>query len=585
MSIETPAAAPAIPVVPVAVKPPRFWPAAVLVGLYWLMVALTGWLELPTFFRFLPRLAGAVLLPLTFFGWWWANRRVRLSDRAFGFAVVVGLGAAVAPLVHPSCGGMSLLMFGLPVALTAWTAGMLLARSAPPARQRRVWLAAVALAWGSQTLMRMNGLTGDLHADVRWRWSPTAEEQFLAEKAQSGDTGSATAAPVVFVPGDWPGFRGPDRDGVVRGGVSESVLTAAPRLIWKQRVGPAWSSVAVVGGRLFTQEQRGDQEAVVSYDAATGQEVWSHTDAARFEEGVSGTGPRATPTFADGRIYALGGTGRLSCLDAATGRRLWSRDITADSGGQAPQWGFSSSPLVVGGVVIVFGWGDGEKSLLGYRADSGELAWAAPAGAASYGSAQFATLAGWPQVLFFSDRGLIAVDPATGAVLWRHDIPTPGAPRNLQPHVVGPGQILVASEADLGTALIDVSYDGQQWATAQRWASKHLKPSFNDFVIHGGHVYGFDGSFFACIDLATGRRAWKEGRYGHGQVVLLADQGLLLVTSESGEVVLLAANPQRSEERGRFKAIEGKTWNHPVIAHGRLYVRNAEEMACYEVGG
>jgi outer membrane protein assembly factor BamB len=358
-----------------------------------------------------------------------------------------------------------------------------------------------------------------------------------------------------------------------------------PRELWRQRVGPGWSSVAVAGGRLFTQEQRGDNEAVVCYDAATGAEVWSHEDPGRFWEVVSEAGPRATPTIADGRIYAFGANGLLNCLDAATGTRLWSHDVAAEAGAKVPQWGFSCSPLVTEGVAIVFASGAGDKGLVAFRADTGAPAWTASAGQTSYGSPQPAVLAGRPQVLFFSAEGLYAVDPATGAPLWQFPGATPGAPRSLQPHPLGPSQVLISSEGDVGLVLLDVAHDqGSGWTVTQRWASKSLQPSFNDLVVHDGHAYGFDGALFGCADLRTGKRCWKEGRYGHGQMLLLAEQGLLLVVTEkAGEVVLLAADPAKSVELGRFKAVSGKTWNHPVVAHGRLYVRNGEEMACFEL--
>ena len=445
-------------------------------------------------------------------------------------------------------------------------------------------MAVLFLTWGAFTLIRMNGLSGDLRADLHWRWSRTPEEVYLAERAPATATAPA-GGELTLRPGDWPGFRGPDRDGAVHGvRIATDWDTAPPRPVWRQRVGPAWSSVAVVGDRLFTQEQRGDAEAVVCLDAATGREVWAHQDAGRFWDAQSGAGPRATPTFADGRVYALGGRGTLNCLDAATGERQWSRDITADAGAKVPIWGFSSSPLVAGGVVIVFAGGDGPKGLLAYRTDSGEPAWAAPVGGTSYSSPQLVTIGGQPQVLFLSDRGLTAVNPGSGAVLWQHAGAAPGAPQAIQPHLVGDAQVLLPAETALGLELIDVPPGEQSGSPAPRWTSRDLQPSYNDFVVHDGCLYGFDGSLFCCVDGRTGKRRWKEGRYGHGQVLLLADQPLLLVVAESGEAVLVAANPERHEELGRFQALDGKTWNHPVIAHGRLYVRNAEEMACYELG-
>ena len=277
----------------------------------------------------------------------------------------------------------------------------------------------------------------------------------------------------------------------------------------------------------------------------------------RFWEKVGGEGPRATPTFADGRIYALGATGILNCLDAVGGARKWSRDIAAEAGAKPPLWGFCSSPLVVDGVVVVFAGGD--KGLLAYHADSGAPAWTAAAGKISYSSPQLATHDGQQHILFWSDCGLTAHDPASGEVVWRHDAPTPGAPRSLQPHSVGEGQVLIASETDLGTAFLDVKRDGDAWTVSRRWASKRLRPWFNDFVVHEGAIYGFDGALFCCIDLRSGEERWKEGRYGHGQVVRLADSSVLLVSTEKGQVVLLEANSEEHKELGRFQAIEGKT--------------------------
>jgi hypothetical protein len=273
----------------------------------------------------------------------------------------------------------------------------------------------------------------------------------------------------------------------------------------------------------------------------------------------------------------------LNCLDAATGKFCWSRDLTADAGATPPLWGYSSSPLVVDDLVIAFAGGKNNKGLLAYRCESGEPAWSADAGTDSYSSPQRTTLGGRPQCLMLSDRGLFAFDPATGSSLWQHGLAMPGAPRTAQAHLVGNSQLVTASLEGTGVAMIKVRLDGSDWKTDLVWATTETKPEFPDLVVHQGYLYGFDVSTFCCIDATSGERCWREGRYGRGQVVLLADQSLLLVISEKGEAVLLAANSEQREELGRFQAVKGKTWNHPVIAHGRLYVRNAEEMACYEL--
>jgi outer membrane protein assembly factor BamB len=192
---------------------------------------------------------------------------------------------------------------------------------------------------------------------------------------------------------------------------------------------------------------------------------------------------------------------------------------------------------------------------------------------------------GEPQLLFVSERGLSAFDPSSGAMIWGHPTPpgSPGIPRAIQPRSAGTNGILFDAGPDLGTVLVDVTHSNGSWTPAERWISRQLKPSFNDFVVCGNAVYGFDGRIFTCIDLQTGRRLWKNGRYGSGQVLLLSDQALLVVTTDDGAIVLVAADPNEHREVGRFQAIKGKTWNHPVIAHGRLYVRNAEQIACYEL--
>jgi outer membrane protein assembly factor BamB len=554
--------------------------------LFWAGTFVVAALEMPYFLRFLYALGSTALLFLIYFGWWWSSRRISLGERLYGFLIIIGGSALAANLCDPSIGWFGVATSGLPIVLTIWTLWLFVRNRVAVPGTRLISLVLVGLGLSPLLLIKTNGVNSDLKPDLRWRWTPSAEDIFLAGIPRTGSLEPAAGAeiPLTLAQGDWPEFRGIARDGVARG---ETIMTDwgahPPKLLWRQRVGPAWSSVIIVGDYLFTQEQRGEQEAVVCYQSSTGKPLWVHEDTARFSESASGPGPRATPTFNAGRIYALGGTGILNCLDARTGTCKWPCDITRDAASKPPMWGFSSSPLVVRGLVIVYGGGDGQKNLLAYRAESGQLAWTAAAGHMSYSSAQLSSIAGQPQVLQLNDGGLMAVDPANGAKLWEHGLAMPGGPRILQPHVVGESQLLVGSLEGFGVTSVNLAKEKDSWSLHEPWTSKDLKPEFSDFVVHDGHLYGFDGSFFGCIDQATGKRCWKGGRYGRGQVILLADQGLLLVLSETGDVILVQASPLEHHELGRLKAVEGKTWNHPVVAHGRLYVRNAEEMACYEL--
>jgi outer membrane protein assembly factor BamB len=342
-------------------------------------------------------------------------------------------------------------------------------------------------------------------------------------------------------------------------------------------VGPGWSSFAVAGNLVYTQEQHGDDEVVACYERTTGEPVWRHGDAARFFEANAGAGPRATPTLSHGRVYTLGATGILNALEAADGALVWSRNVASDTGAKVPYWGFASSPLVVEGRVIVAAAGQ----LVAYDQATGELRWSGAARRQGYSSPQLLTIDGVTQVLLMSNAGTSSVAPADGTVLWEH--PWPGNPI-VQPALAGAGDVLISASAESGTRRIAVARGSAGWDVTERWTSPGLKPYFNDFVLHEGHVFGFDARILACIGLEDGQRLWKGGRYGNGQLILLPDQDLLLVLSEEGELALVRATPDEFAELARFPAIQGKTWNHPVLVGDILLVRNGEEMAAFRLG-
>jgi outer membrane protein assembly factor BamB len=349
--------------------------------------------------------------------------------------------------------------------------------------------------------------------------------------------------------------------------------------LWRRPIGPGWSSFAVRGDLLYTQEQRGDDEIVACYKVSTGEPVWRHRDPVRFYESNGGAGPRATPTLSKDRVYAFGATGILNALDAATGKVAWSRNVASDTGRKVPDWGFASSPLVVDDIVIVAASG----TLAAYDLDSGHPRWVGPQHGGSYSSPQLFTIDGVAQILLLSPPGVVSVAPADGALLWEHAWEGGAI---VQPALTADGDVLINAQSmtgGLGMRRLAVSHGPGGWSVEERWTSNGLKPYFNDFVVHEGHAFGFDGSILACIDLSDGKRKWKGGRYGNGQLVLLADQDLLLVLSEEGELALVKATPDQFTEVARFPAIEGKTWNHPVLAGDVVLVRNGEEMAAFRL--
>lgn len=564
---------------PKADRPVRVWPAVALAAVYWIHQIYVAQSDMPMFTRFMSKSMGGLAFLVIFLILWLSNGTLRGRIRLAGLGLFLGGLAVAIAAAHKTFEPIGFMMTAVPPALTIWVAWLGLHRIQGAPFAYATLAAAVLLPFLYADLLRFEGLDGRLKPSLPWRWASTDEQQFLAAK-NAGAKSDAAARPWTARAGDWPEFRGPQRDGAARGvRIAADFAAAPPEKIWRQRVGPAWSSMIVVDGFLVTQEQRLESEAIVCYDAETGKEIWAHLTTARFTEGVSGPGPRATPTFQNGRIYALGARGALACLDAASGKPVWSVDLAKD----APMWGLSASPIVVDGKVIVFVGGPHARGAVALDAATGKEIWARDGGKESYCSAHLVSLRGKPQILMHDNKRLAALSVADGAVLWER----PGENENIipmiQPHPMDAGLLLVSSGQDL--TLLDVAEEGGKWTATEKWTTKKFKPSFNDFVIHDGHAYGLDDGILSCVNLKTGERVWKKGRYGAGQVMLIADQGALLMLSEKGELAIVDAKPQEPGEPARFPAIEGKTWNHPALVKDRLYVRNATEMACYRLRG
>ena len=609
---------------PGARRPLRLWPGVAIVLLQWL-----GWSVVP---RVAPDAAiygilGAVAAGPLLGVWWLFFSRAPWSERLGGAVVVIAAMAATPAFLHESVArgnmGFQFIGLGIPVVSLAFVGWAVLTRGLSDGVRRATMVAAVVLACGAFTLLRSKGLTGDGSPELTWRWTPTAEQRLLAragnepleirrarvappEEAPAGEASDAPAPPpaaddadstrpddgpeAVAAPNhvppveegrvpEWPGFRGPERDGVLAGLRIDADWSASPPVeLWRRPIGPGVSSFAVSGDRIYTQEQRGDHEVVTSYDLATGEPVWRHADESRFWDSHVGAGPRATPSVGRGRVYTLGAKGLLNAFDAADGRVVWTRNAAADTDAKLPLWGFVSSPLVVGDVVIVHAGG-----LVAYDRETGEPCWFGPK-SGSYSSPQLLAIEGVPQVLLMTHDGVTAVAPADGSVLWEHSWPGVGI---VQPVLMRDGGLLISTidggASPIGTRRLAVARGPEGWTAEERWTSVGLKPSFSPVVAHEGHAYGFDGRFVACIDVAEGERRWKGGRYGSGQLLLLPEQDLLLVVSEQGDLALVKAAPDGFEEIARLPGISGRTWNQPALAGDVLLVRNGEEMAAFRL--
>jgi outer membrane protein assembly factor BamB len=423
------------------------------------------------------------------------------ADRLGAVALIAAAVVALRFIVHESIAGagmgtlldfMALPVMGL--ALVAWAAA---AQRLSQGARRVSLVAAVLLAAAPWTLLRTAGIMGD-GSEFHWRWTPTPEQKLLAQANdepaplppsaptpvvtpetptstptatpddKAAATPATTASPNASAsptpspaapakpPAEWPGFRGRNRDGVVRGVQIKTDWTAAPPVeLWRKPIGPGWSSFAVRGELLYTQEQRGEDEIVACYKVATGEPVWRHRDAVRFWESNAGAGPRATPTLSGNRVYAFGATGILNALDAANGKRLWSNNVAADTERKVPEWGFASLPLLVNDLVVVAAAG----TLAAYGAADGKLRWKGPSYGSSYSSPHRATIDGVPQILLLGGPGALSVAPTDGALLWEHKWESGAI---AQPALLTNGDIIVnalAVSGGLGTRRLAVKQD------------------------------------------------------------------------------------------------------------------------------
>lgn len=460
-------------------------------------------------------------------------------------------------------------------------------------RARLCGLAALIVGGGALVaLRRLDGFDGDMVPLSSWRWSPSAEERFATSRTSRESSPAGTPVRLEQPTArDYPGFLGRDRRAVVDGiRLERDWARHPPRELWRWRVGLGWSAFAVAGDFAVTQEQRGDEETVVCYDLRTRRERWVHADKARFSEPLGGDGPRATPTIAAGRVYSLGATGILNCLDGSNGKRLWSRNILSDAGAANITWGMCGSPLLLGNAVIVSPGGKRGHSLVAYDKDSGKTLWHAGGAPAGYASPMVTELDGLRQILVFNGSGLTGHDVKTGKPLWSHEWETHQHINAAQPvpladfgYSQGADRVLISSAYGEGACLLTVHRAGQKkFHVHELWRNSNLKAKFSNVIVHGDYAYGFDEGVLCCIDLEEGKRQWRGGRYGHGQMILVG--GLLLIQAENpGDVVLVEATPEAHTEVARHPALEGRTWNHPALAGNLLLVRNDQEAVCFEL--
>ena len=378
---------------------------------------------------------------------------------------------------------------------------------------------------------------------------------------------------------NWPQWRGPNRDGISKEtGLLKQWPAEGPPLVWKAMgAGRGYSSFSIANGKLYTMGLRGDREFVVAFDVASGKEAWSTANGLAFRES-HGDGPRGTPTVDGDRVYALGANGDLSALDARTGKIIWTKNILREFGGSNIEWGISESPLVLGNKVLVNAGGPG-ASIVALNKSDGSLIWKTQSDGAGYSSAIPLEVNDVTQVVFFTKERAVGLDVRDGRLLWEYSKPSNDT-ANVATPIVRANRVFISSDYGTGGGVVEIKPDNK---AQEIWFSKDMRNHHSSSVLIGDYLYGFSSSILTAIKFDTGEVAWRDRSVGKGSLVY-AD-GRLYLFSENGVVGLAEASPTGYKEAGRFRIQQGSlpTWTHPVVAGGRLYLRDQDTIYAFDV--
>lgn len=391
----------------------------------------------------------------------------------------------------------------------------------------------------------------------------------------------------LFVAADWPGWRGPARDGHAPGvQLPEKWSPDSLRVVWRVPVGSGYSSPVIAGGKLYLHAREADQEVVLCLDAATGNEIWRAPYPAPYEMHPAarghGLGPKATATVTDGKVFAFGISSILTCLEARDGKILWQRDLKEDFDAEPAEYGTAGSPLVDAGRVVVPVGGKRGGAVMAFRTDTGEMIWkAVPGEMPAMSSPLTATLVGVPQVITFTEKHFVGLDPQTGRVLWKHPFTTPYRQNIVTPVVVD--NLVIASGTGQPGFALRVDKNGESLGATEVWTNPRFQLYTSSPIAVGHYVYGLNWrGELVSVNARDGKTAWTKAGFGkYATIVVAGDQ--LLVLASGGELTVVAADPKAFRELARFKLTEAETWSHLAVVENRLYIRDLQEVTCFEL--
>lgn len=384
---------------------------------------------------------------------------------------------------------------------------------------------------------------------------------------------------VLGADADWPQWRGPNRDGISsETGFIKNWPEAGPEVLWHIPLGDGYSGISIAQGRAYTMFAEGNDEFVICLDASEGKEIWRFQSGGKFTE-QRGDGPRSMPTVDGDSVFALGAEGKLYALDARSGTKIWSHNFVEEFGSSIPTWGFSSSPIIEGNLVIAEAGGKDERAIVAFDKESGDVVWATHTDAVGYSSPISIDFGGVRQIIFLTSKTLVSVAPENGQVYWKYAWPE-GI--NIATPVFIPGdKIFISASYDKGAVLLRMIADGDGIGIEEVWKSRVMKNHFNSSVLQGEYLYGFDNAILTCIEVNTGEEQWRHRGFGKGSL-LLAD-GCLIILGEGGKLALAEATPDEYREKALFQLFDDKCWTVPTLAGGKLYLRTQKEMVCLDL--
>ena len=381
---------------------------------------------------------------------------------------------------------------------------------------------------------------------------------------------------------DWPQWRGPNRDGrSAETGLLTEWPSAGPPLAWKAAgAGTGYSSISTSAGKLFTVGSRGGTEFVHAFDLATGRKLWEAANGAEYGND-RGNGPRSTPTVDGDRLYIMGASGDLSCLETAAGKRVWSLNVLKEFGGSNPRWGLSESPLVYGDRVLINAGGPG-ASIVALDKRTGKVIWKSESDGAGYSSAVVQRVGDTEQAVFFTATRALGVDVKDGRLLWQYPR-VANRVANIATPVVKDNFVFLSSDYGTGSALLELEPSGGGVTATEVYFTQEMRNHHSSSILVGEHLYGFSSAILTALRFADGVTAWKDRSVGKGSLVF-AD-GHLYLFSENGVVGLAEATPAGYREKGRFSIQQAglPTWAHPVISGGHLFIRDQDTIYAYDV--